>query len=57
MSIHPPESERLPTGGRDRVVYFDGALYEEAALYKMLGVPHLCPSADMPEPQSPEEEP
>ncbi len=57
MSVHPPESERMPTGGRDRVVYFDGALYEEAALYKLLGVGHLSPS-DSPKPtRTPEEEP
>lgn len=41
---HPSQSVRMPNGGKNaKVVLFEGALYEEAALYATLGV-DLSPS-------------
>ena len=41
---HPRESDRLPSSGLEsRVVLFQGALYEESALYETLGI-ELPPS-------------
>lgn len=36
---HPSEAARLPSSGREsRVVLFQGALYEESALFKILDI-------------------